>query len=78
MSGPGWCLVGDAGYHLDPMTALGTRSALTAARLLRDRVADAGRVDRVRLDGLTAARDAALAEEWARTIAVIAPEVVPA
>jgi 2-polyprenyl-6-methoxyphenol hydroxylase-like FAD-dependent oxidoreductase len=65
MSGRGWCLVGDAGYHLDPVTARGTLAALTSARLLRDRVAEAGRIEAAVLDGLTEQRDAALAAEWA-------------
>lgn len=72
MSGPGWCLVGDAGYHLDPVTAYGTRAALITARVLRDRVAAIGGVDRTTmaggaLDGLTAERDAALETYWSQT-----------
>ena len=39
-SGPGWALVGDAGYHLDPITAQGMLDALRDAELL------AGAVDR--------------------------------
>ena len=65
MSGPGWCLVGDAGYYLDPVVARGTLAALTSARLLRDRVAEAGRVEDAVLDGLTEQRDAALEADWA-------------
>ncbi|HXP20381.1 MAG TPA: FAD-dependent monooxygenase [Streptosporangiaceae bacterium] len=81
MSGPGWCLVGDAGYHLDPVTACGTRSALTAARLLRDRVAEAGGIDgvaldRTALDGLTGQRDAALEEDWTESEQICAPSPV--
>ena len=64
MSGPGWCLVGDAGYHLDPVTARGTKSALVAARILRNRIAEMGGVDGTRLGGLTEQRDAALEEDW--------------
>ena len=64
MSGPGWCLVGDAGYHLDPVTARGTKSALVAARILRDRIAEVGRIDGGVLDGLTEQRDAALEQDW--------------
>jgi len=73
MSGPGWCLVGDAGYHLDPVTACGTRSALVAARILRDRVAEAGAVEGAVLDGLTEQRDAALEEDWAEAEQICAP-----
>jgi 2-polyprenyl-6-methoxyphenol hydroxylase-like FAD-dependent oxidoreductase len=64
MSGPGWCLVGDAGYHLDPVTARGTKSALVAARILRDRIAEIGGVDGALLGGLTEQRDAALEADW--------------
>lgn len=73
MSGPGWCLVGDVGYHLDPVTARGTRAALTAARLLRDRVAEACGIDGAALDGLTEQRDAALEEDWAEAEQICAP-----
>ncbi len=66
MAGPGWCLVGDAGYHLDPMSALGARAVLTTVRLLRDHVAGIGEVtaspDAHR--ALTEQRDALLAGEW--------------
>ena len=33
-SGPGWALVGDAGYHLDPITAQGMLDAFRDAELL--------------------------------------------
>lgn len=74
MTGPGWCLVGDAGYHLDPVTAQGTRAAVLTARLLRDRVAAAGRVVDTDLTGLTDERDAALEETWSYTAQIVAPE----
>ena len=32
--GPGWALVGDAGYHLDPLAARGTTAAVLTADLL--------------------------------------------
>ncbi|MBV9820725.1 MAG: hypothetical protein JO144_00660, partial [Actinobacteria bacterium] len=64
MTGPGWCLVGDAGYHLDPVTARGTKAALVTARILRDRIAELGTVDGARLGGLTEQRDAALEADW--------------
>jgi 2-polyprenyl-6-methoxyphenol hydroxylase-like FAD-dependent oxidoreductase len=80
MSGPGWCLVGDAGYHLDPVTARGTRAALASVRLLRDRVALAGAVGLAGADGalagLTSERDAELDEDWAEAEQICAP--VPA
>jgi flavin-dependent dehydrogenase len=34
--GPGWALVGDAGYHKDPITALGISDAFRDAELLAD------------------------------------------
>ena len=40
-AGPGWALVGDAGYHLDPITAQGMFDALRDAELLAQAV-DAG------------------------------------
>ncbi|GAB1646520.1 NAD(P)/FAD-dependent oxidoreductase [Krasilnikovia sp. MM14-A1259] len=67
MTGPGWALVGDSGYHLDPVTAQGTRAALTTTRLLRDRVAAHGQIAGLDLDGLTGERDAALDEAWDET-----------
>jgi 2-polyprenyl-6-methoxyphenol hydroxylase-like FAD-dependent oxidoreductase len=73
MTGPGWCLVGDSGFHLDPMSALGTRAVLTTVCLLRNRVAALGGIsgspqDYAELGGL---RDAALARGWDFTRQVI-------
>ena len=42
--GPGWALVGDAGYHKDPITAQGIADAFRDAELLADAV-DAGLAD---------------------------------
>jgi 2-polyprenyl-6-methoxyphenol hydroxylase-like FAD-dependent oxidoreductase len=39
--GPGWALVGDAGYHKDPITAQGITDAFRDAELLADAL-DAG------------------------------------
>jgi flavin-dependent dehydrogenase len=52
--GPGWALVGDAGYHRDPLTAQGISDALRGAELLAEAIDD----------GLAARQplDAALAE----------------
>lgn len=36
--GPGWALVGDAGYHKDPITAQGIRDALVGAEMLAEAV----------------------------------------
>ena len=38
--GPGWALVGDAGYHKDPITAQGIGDAFHAAELLSEAVDD--------------------------------------
>jgi flavin-dependent dehydrogenase len=38
--GPGWALVGDAGYFKDPLTAHGITDALRDAQLLADAVVD--------------------------------------
>lgn len=38
--GPGWALVGDAGYHKDPITAQGISDAFRDAELLADAVDD--------------------------------------
>lgn len=38
--GPGWALVGDAGYHKDPITAQGITDALRDAELLTDAIDD--------------------------------------
>jgi flavin-dependent dehydrogenase len=39
-SGPGWALVGDAGYFKDPITTHGITDALRDAQLLSDAVLD--------------------------------------
>ena len=61
--GPGWALVGDAGYHKDPITAQGISDAFTAAELLVDAIDD-GFAGRRPLDAALAdyqrQRDAAL------------------
>jgi flavin-dependent dehydrogenase len=38
--GPGWALVGDAGYHKDPFTALGISDAFRDAELLAEAIDD--------------------------------------
>jgi flavin-dependent dehydrogenase len=50
--GPGWALVGDAGYFRDPITAHGMTDALREAELLADAVINSG------LDDYQAERDA--------------------
>lgn len=41
-AGPGWVLVGDAGYHKDPITAQGMMDALRDAEMLADAIALTG------------------------------------
>jgi flavin-dependent dehydrogenase len=52
--GPGWALVGDAGYHKDPVTAEGITDALRDAELLAEAI-DAGFSGRRLLDEALAA-----------------------
>jgi len=47
--GPGWALVGDAGYHKDPVTGNGIMDAFIDAELLADAI-DAGFAGRAPLD----------------------------
>jgi flavin-dependent dehydrogenase len=51
--GPGWALVGDAGYHKDPVTAQGITDAFRDAELLADAI-DAGFSGRAPLEGALA------------------------
>lgn len=53
-SGPGWALVGDAGYHLDQCTAIGITHALRSAVWLSDALDD-GLSGEVPIDEATAA-----------------------
>ena len=55
--GPGWALVGDAGYFKDPLTAHGITDALRDAQLLADAVVDG-----------TMARYAAIRHELSRPL----------
>jgi flavin-dependent dehydrogenase len=63
--GPGWALVGDAGYHKDPITAQGMTDAFLHAEMLAEAV----------VDGLGggAPLDAALSEYGRRRDAIAAP-----
>lgn len=51
--GPGWALVGDAGYHKDPITAQGITDAFRDAELLSEAI-DAGLSGRQLLDAALA------------------------
>ncbi len=73
--GPGWALVGDAGYHRDPITGHGITDAFRDAELLADAVASvlAGEADEARaLSAYAAARDDAIAETLRLTRALAA------
>ncbi len=54
--GPGWALVGDAGYHRDPITGRGIADALRHTALLVAALGQPG--DTADLDAYQAARDA--------------------
>jgi flavin-dependent dehydrogenase len=56
--GPGWALVGDAGYHKDPITGFGITDALRDAELLAEAV-DAGLAGREPMDAALARYESA-------------------
>jgi flavin-dependent dehydrogenase len=60
--GPGWALVGDAGYHKDPITAQGITDAFRSAELLAEAV-DAGLSGRQPLEDALAAYERRRNEE---------------
>jgi flavin-dependent dehydrogenase len=71
--GPGWALVGDAGFHRDPISAHGISDAFRDAELLAACLDDAlrGRVDEaVAMDAYGRQRDAALADVFDLTCAL--------
>lgn len=53
-SGRGWALVGDAGYHKDPVGAYGISDAIAHAELLAARLDEALRAERTLADALSA------------------------
>ena len=57
--GPGWALVGDAGYYRDPITTHGLTDAFRDAELLADAVIDAhaGAAPEAAMDGYQRTRD---------------------
>jgi hypothetical protein len=59
---PGWALVGDAGYHKDPLTAEGITDAFRDAELLAEAL-DSGFAGRVPLDEALAAYERARNED---------------
>jgi flavin-dependent dehydrogenase len=69
-SGPGWALVGDAGYHRDPITGHGMTDAFRHAELLTEASSAwlRGSVDEsAAMSGYARERDAAIAETFAIT-----------
>ena len=64
--GPGWSLVGDAGYHRDPITGHGITDAFRDAELLAEALHEvlSGGDEATALGQYAAARDAALAETF--------------
>lgn len=79
-TGPGWALVGDAGFHRDPISAHGISDAFRDAELLAAALDAAlgGRADETdALAGYEAQRDAALREIFDLTCALGAYPPVP-
>jgi 2-polyprenyl-6-methoxyphenol hydroxylase-like FAD-dependent oxidoreductase len=72
-AGPGWALVGDAGYHRDPITGHGITDAFRDAELLAE-AADAmlrqAEVEGAAMARYEGQRDAAIAETFALTRAL--------
>jgi 2-polyprenyl-6-methoxyphenol hydroxylase-like FAD-dependent oxidoreductase len=68
--GPGWALVGDAGYHRDPITSHGITDAFRDAELLSEAATSALRDpghEPTALDAYRAGRDAAISETFRLT-----------
>lgn len=70
--GPGWALVGDAGYFKDPLTGHGLTDAMRDAELLADAVLEmhAGVDERTALAGYQDRRDRMAADIWQLTSVV--------
>lgn len=71
--GPGWALVGDAGYHKDPFTGLGLTDAFAYAELLANRIHegfDGTRPMAEALESYELERDAASGHSFDFTIAI--------
>jgi flavin-dependent dehydrogenase len=79
--GPGWALVGDAGYYRDAITAYGMSDAFRDAELLAtalDRALDGSAEERTALAGYQRQRDRALQEIFELTCGLSAFPPVPA
>ncbi|MDF3284427.1 MULTISPECIES: NAD(P)/FAD-dependent oxidoreductase [unclassified Gordonia (in: high G+C Gram-positive bacteria)] len=71
--GPGWALVGDAGYHKDPFTGLGITDAFKNAELLADRITEGfggARPMAEALESYELERDAASVHSFDFTVAI--------
>ena len=78
--GPGWALVGDAGYHKDPITAQGITDAFRDAELLAGAIDDGFWARHARDDALAAyerQRNAAAMAIYAMTCAMAALQPPP-
>ncbi|MBD0695413.1 NAD(P)/FAD-dependent oxidoreductase [Streptomyces sp. CBMA123] len=79
--GPGWVLVGDAGHHLDTISARGITNALLQAAFLAEELT-VDPADPVRLDAalarFTRRRDEALTEPYQSTLELARLTVTPA
>jgi flavin-dependent dehydrogenase len=69
-TGPGWALVGDAGYHRDPITGHGITDAFRDAELLTRSIDEHLRGGTADLSGYETHRDAALRETFDITCAM--------
>ena len=69
-TGPGWALVGDAGYHRDPITGHGITDAFRDAELLARSIDEHLRGGAADLSVYEAVRDAALRETFDITCAM--------
>ncbi len=69
-TGPGWALVGDAGYHRDPITGHGITDAFRNAELLTRSIDEHLRGEAADLSGYETARDAVLRDTFDITCAM--------
>jgi 2-polyprenyl-6-methoxyphenol hydroxylase-like FAD-dependent oxidoreductase len=72
--GPGWALVGDAGYHLDPLAARGTTAAVLSAELLAwaiEQTLGGEQLEEQAFGQYHASRDQQLQHEWDVSYAAI-------
>jgi 2-polyprenyl-6-methoxyphenol hydroxylase-like FAD-dependent oxidoreductase len=78
--GPGWSLVGDAGYHKDTITARGITDALRQADMLARAIGEDLRPPALdaALAGFATARDAEFAESYRNTLALARLTITPA